>query len=34
MSLWRGYQRLTDMLLGQQFAQPATEVEPTHDDPD
>ena len=34
MSLWRGYQRLTDMLLGQQLGQQATEVEPTHDDPD
>jgi transposase-like protein len=34
MSLWRGYQRLTDMLLGQYLAQRATEVKPTHDDPD
>jgi hypothetical protein len=34
MSLWRGYQRLTDMLLGQYLAQQATDGEPTHDDPD
>jgi Transposase DNA-binding len=34
MSLWRGYQRLTDLLLGQYLAQQATEGEPTHDDPD
>jgi hypothetical protein len=34
MSLWRGYQRLTDLLLGQYLAQPSTEGEPTHGDPD
>lgn len=34
MSLWRGRQRLADLLLGQRFSQTTTEFEPKHNDPD
>ena len=33
MSLWRGYQRLTDMLLGQRLAQCRVETASTHHNP-
>jgi hypothetical protein len=33
-SLWRGHQRLADLLLGQRFSQIPTEFEPKHNDPD
>lgn len=33
-SLWRGHQRLADLLLGQRFSQTPTPFEPTHNDPD
>ncbi|WP_088254900.1 IS4 family transposase [Fimbriiglobus ruber] len=34
MSLWQGYQRLTDLLLGQRLARQAVGAKPSDDAPD